>query len=373
MGEVAPSYYIGLMSGTSLDGIDTVLATFENNSLQVHHALCYPFDNEVRNQINQILSPDWRGSLLEYGHIDQVLGLQFANAVLTLLEQTNANPKQVKAIGSHGQTLCHAPTVGLPFTLQAGDPNQISERTGIPVVADFRRRDMAAGGQGAPLVPAFHRAVFFSPDVNRTVLNIGGIANLTVLSKNGDAPVYGFDTGPGNTLIDQWAFKYTGQHYDKNGDWGRTGTINTEILEAMLKDPYFKLAPPKSTGREHFNLGWVAQKIGHREIIPQDIQATLTELTAITISQSLQEQAPQTQELVLCGGGVHNQLLWERIQQHCPNIKLLSTQDLGANPDWVEAIAFAWFAKQTLEGKPSNMPSVTGAKGTRVLGGIYPA
>lgn len=372
MGELTP-YYIGLMSGTSLDGIDTVLVSFENNSVQVHHALCYPFEGEVRTQINHILSPEWRGSLLEYGHIDQVLGLQFAQAVLTLLEQSKIPREQIKAIGSHGQTLCHAPNASDPFTLQAGDPNQISERTGITVVADFRRRDMAAGGQGAPLVPAFHRAVFFSPSTHRTVLNIGGIANLTVLNTDSDAPVYGFDTGPGNTLIDQWAFKYTGHHYDKNGDWARSGTVHAEILEAMLKDPYFKLPPPKSTGREHFNLGWVAQKCGQRELAPQDVQATLTELTAITISQALQEQAPATQELVICGGGVHNRFLWERIQHHCPNIKLLSTTDLGADPDWVEAIAFAWFAKQTLEGKPSNMPSVTGAKGERVLGGIYPA
>ncbi|WP_020560242.1 anhydro-N-acetylmuramic acid kinase [Thiofilum flexile] len=372
MGETTP-YYIGLMSGTSLDGIDTVLVSFEEGSVQLHYALCYPLTNDLRQQINQILSPEWRGSLMEYGHIDQLLGLQFAQAVNELLAQAQIRPEQISAIGSHGQTICHAPTADMPFTLQAGDPNQISEHTGITTVADFRRRDMAAGGQGAPLVPAFHRAIFFNPETHRTVLNIGGLANLTVLNMDSTAPVYGFDTGPGNTLIDQWAFKYTGQHYDKDGEWARGGTIHTDVLEAMLKDTYFKLIPPKSTGREHFNLGWVAKKIGHREVAAQDVQATLTELTAITISQALQEQAPQTQELVLCGGGVHNRYLWERIQHHCPNVKLLSTADLGADPDWVEAIAFAWFAKQTLEGKPSNMPSVTGARGERVLGGVYSA
>lgn len=372
MGEITP-YYIGLMSGTSLDGIDTVLVSFENQAVQLHHAFCYPLENTLRQQINQILAPQWQGSLLDYGHIDQLLGIQFAQAVNNLLEQTQITPQQIKAIGSHGQTLCHAPSTHLPFTLQAGDPNQISERTGITTVADFRRRDMAAGGQGAPLVPAFHRAVFFSPDTHRTVLNIGGLANLTVLNTDSNAPVYGFDTGPGNTLIDQWCFKYTGQHYDKNGDWARSGTIHSEILEAMLKDPYFKLAPPKSTGREHFNLGWVTQKCGHREVTPVDVQATLTELTAMTISQAVQEQAPQTQELVLCGGGIHNTYLRERIQYHSSNLKLISTADLGADPDWVEAIAFAWLAKQTLEGKPSNMPSVTGARGERILGAIYPA
>lgn len=373
MGESTPSYYIGLMSGTSLDGIDTVLASFEHQSVQLQHALCYPLDSDLRQHINQMLSPEWHGSLVDYGHLDQLLGIQFAQAVNALLEQAQLEPKQIKAIGSHGQTLCHAPNASLPFTLQAGDPNQISERTGITTIADFRRRDMAAGGQGAPLVPAFHRAVFFSSETHRTVLNIGGLANLTVLNTDCDAPVYGFDTGPGNTLIDQWCFKYTGQHYDKNGDWARSGNIHPEVLEAMLKDPYFKLAPPKSTGREHFNLGWVAQKCSHRELAPADVQTTLTELTAITISQAIQAQAPQTQELVICGGGVHNRYLWERIQYHCDPIKLLSTADLGADPDWVEALAFAWFAKQTLEGKPSNMPSVTGARGERILGAIYPA
>lgn len=365
-------YYIGLMSGTSLDGIDAVLVSFDEQQVTQHASIYHELPTELRKEIAQTLNPQQSFTLKALGTLDQKLGKAFAEATLALLENTNILASQVKAIGSHGQTLWHQPQSPHSFSWQAGDANQIVEITGITTVADFRRRDMAAGGQGAPLVPAFHKALFSAPNEHRAILNIGGIANITTLPCD-NTPILGFDTGPGNTLIDQWCFKYTGKNYDHNGQWAQQGTVISELLDKLLVDAYFKLPPPKSTGREHFNLGWLNQHLQAHNYQPVDIQATLTELTAVTISQAIEERAPQTQSIILCGGGAKNAWLCQRLQQHNKQRTLTTTLDLGIDPDWVEAIAFAWLAKQTMEGKAGNLPEVSGASGERILGAIYPA
>lgn len=364
-------YYIGLMSGTSLDGIDAVLVSFDTQGAQQHRALCYELPTDLHTQISHALAPATQLTLPELGELDQQIGKVFAQAALALLEEQKVPASQIKAIGSHGQTLWHQPNGEHPFSWQAGDANQIAELTGITTVADFRRRDMAAGGQGAPLVPAFHRAVFAHPEKNRAIINIGGLANITTLPADSNQPILGFDTGPGNTLIDQWCFKYTGQRYDVNAEWAQQGKVIPELLAEMLTETYFTQEPPKSTGRELFNLGWINQFLQFHDYAPEDVQATLSELSALTITQAIKEYAPETDDIILCGGGARNPLVRQRIQEHSGQKEILSTQSLGVDPDWVEAIAFAWLAKQTMEGKTGNLPDVSGAKGERILGSIH--
>jgi len=362
------------MSGTSMDGVDVVLVEFkQDDTLNFLDSLSYPIPEKLRYQLIEMIKPDWRGSFLDIGTLHQSLGKLFADATLQLLLQTNFNKSQITAIGSHGQTLWHQPQGEFPFSLQLGDANLIAEITGIQTVADFRGRDIAAGGQGAPLVPAFHQKMLSSPDKFRVILNIGGISNITILpTEASKLSVSGFDTGPGNALLDAWIKNTKQKKYDKGGGWASTGKVQAKILEQLSKEPYFSLPAPKSTGKELFNLNWLRQQLGakYEQIKPVDLQATLCELTAKSIADNIPEICD---ELYICGGGIHNKYLIQQLKKYLPNIIVSSTQALGIDPDWMEAMAFAWLAKQTIEGSPSNLPEVTGAKGSRILGAIYPA
>lgn len=362
------------MSGTSLDGVDSVLVDLSSSThpvlLESHS---HPIPSSLKSKINDFIKPSWRGSISDIGSFNQQLGMLFADAVNALLLKSSIEHKHVQAIGSHGQTIWHQPQGEFPFSLQQGDANIITEMTGITTVADFRSRDIAAGGQGAPLVPAFHHHALTHPNKNRTILNIGGIANITVLpSKVSHKNTIGFDTGPGNGLIDAWNYSCNNSSFDDNGNWGKTGEIQNKLLKNLLSEPYFLLPAPKSTGKELFNLNWLHKKIGHRinDYKPEDIQATLTELTCKSIAMNIPTSCD---ELYICGGGIHNKYLIERLKIHLPRLPISSTQTLGIDPDWMEAIAFAWLAKQTIEGKIGNLPSTTGAKGPRILGAIYSA
>ena len=362
--------FTGLMSGTSMDAIDAVLVDFSSVKprLIAHHA--HPIPDTTRSDLLSLVSPA-NNELQRSCQLDISMGQLFAEAVLALLETAQVAARDVTAIGSHGQTLRHYPL--LPNSLQIGDPNTIAELTGITTVADFRRRDMAAGGQGAPLVPAFHKAVFHSANVNRVILNIGGIANITILPTDNNAVVSGFDTGPGNGLMDEWVGQHLKLAYDRDGEWGASGHVHPGLLERMLNDAYFTAAPPKSSGREYFNLQWLAPMLdAFPHLAERDVQTSLCELTARSITDAIQHYAADTQEVLVCGGGVHNRLLMQRLDELLSPCKVRTTSDAGLDPDWVEAMAFAWLAKQTLAGKPGHLPAVTGAKHPVVLGGIYP-
>ncbi len=367
-----PDLYIGLMSGTSLDGIDAALVAIENQQITPIDFAYLPFAALLKQRIHRLSQANTPVTLSEYGALDTELGYCFADAVKQLLGKSQTRASAITAIGSHGQTVYHAPAPPLPFTLQIGDPNIIAEQTGITTVADFRRRDMAAGGQGAPLVPAFHQAVFRHPSEHRCIVNIGGIANITVLPPGTTPAVIGFDTGPGNILMDQWIHAQRGLGYDANGDWGKSGQLCQPLLAALLADPYFQLAPPKSTGKEYFSLAWLQQHLPHHTDNSADIQATLCALMAQTISQAIKQHAPQTERILVCGGGIHNNHLLNLLAQQltCP---IASTLGYGLHPDHVEAIAFAWLAQQTLTCKTGNLPEATGAHKPVVLGGIYQA
>ncbi len=357
--------YIGLMSGTSLDGIDTVLADFSTPRPKLVASYYYPYTPEQRKTIVALCQPG-ADEINRLGELDVMLGKQFAQAVRTLLNENNLSAAKIHAIGSHGQTIRHHPQ--RQFTLQIGDPNIIAAETGITTVADFRRRDIACGGQGAPLVPAFHQHIFASNNTNRIILNIGGIANITLLA-SGKEKVLGFDTGPGNTLLDAWAEKHLHQPHDKNGAWAAQGKIQTQLLNQLLADPFFKLPAPKSTGREYFNLNWLENQLP-KNITSVDVQATLVELTAHSIIDAIKKYFTAG-EILVCGGGVHNTFLFSRLQALADGYSVASTQKYGVDPDWVEAIAFAWLAKQTLQKKPGNIAAVTGANRTTILGGVY--
>jgi len=364
-------FYIGLMSGTSIDGIDAALVDFTDKK---NHLIAFdylPFAAEVQQQIKLISQPDTQISLKDYGALDAQLGLLFSQSVKALLKKASLPASSIKAIGSHGQTIYHAPDDQWPFSLQIGDPNIIAEQTGITTIADFRRRDIAAQGQGAPLVPAFHQAVFAHPDENRCIVNIGGIANITVLPKNKSTSVTGFDTGPGNTLMDCWIHKHQQLGYDKNGEWAQSGSVNHELVELLKQDLYFSAAPPKSTGKEYFSLPWLYQYVDAGKFNPEDIQATLCFLSASTICDAIKQHAPGTERVLICGGGIHNHYLLQLIEQQldCP---VESTAQYGIDPDHVEAVAFAWLARQTYNNLPGNLKEVTGAKNSVILGGIYP-
>ena len=362
--------YIGLMSGTSLDGIDAALVEFRNDKLQLISFVYQPYTNALKMQLKQLSDAQSMLFLKEYGAMDAQLGLLFAQAVDTLLTKANLPPSAINAIGSHGQTVYHEPIPPLAFSLQIGDPNIIAEKTGITTVADFRRKDIAAGGQGAPLVPAFHQALFGHATEQRCIVNIGGIANVTILPPTESAPVIGFDTGPGNILIDQWIQKHLNMNYDTKGEWAKSGCIDYELVEKLKQDPYFQLPPAKSTGKEYFSLAWVYQNINVTEYKAEDIQAILTYLTASTITDAIKHYAPNTECVLICGGGIHNDYLLELIEQQL-NCPVNSTELYGIHPDHVEAMAFAWLARQTLNHATGNLKEVTGAKRNVILGGIY--
>ena len=367
--------FIGLMSGTSLDGVDVALVEFNNNdsvaSGQIRlldtHFLAYPAS--LRAQILALQHPT-ANELETTALMGNALAKLYAEAVNQLLAKINLKPQQITAIGCHGQTIRHQPQLmdGIGFTLQIGNPALLAELTDITVVADFRSRDIAAGGQGAPLVPAFHQAMFASAKISRAIINIGGIANITYLKNNN---VLGFDSGPGNMLLDAWIKEHQNLDYDANGGWASTGQVIAPLLESMLADPYFALSPPKSTGRDLFNDHWLSKKISGQHYAAQDVARTLVALTAHTIVDSLQHYCGSVDEVYLCGGGAHNSLLRLSLQTLLADIRVESTDILGVGVDWLEAIAFAWLAKQTLDKKTANLPEVTGAKGARILGAIY--
>ena len=364
--------YIGLMSGTSADGIDAALVDFASLEPKVlaTHYVAYPA--ELHQQI-LALSEKGEDEIQRLGELDIMLGNAFAAAANKLIEKQSISPTDIKAIGSHGQTIRHHPHKPHQFSLQIGDPNTIVAQTGITTVADFRRKDLALGGQGAPLVPAFHQQVFANQQTSRAIVNIGGIANVTLLPKNNANKIMGFDTGPGNVLLDAWIHLHQQQRHDENGAWSAQGKSHADLLSLLLADPYFNLPPPKSTGREHFNLAWLQQHLAtvSKNISPVDVQATLVELTAHSIIHAIRQYFSDG-EIFICGGGVHNAYLMTRLSELAKlEFTVASTQQHGIDPDWMEAIAFAWLAYQTMERRPGNIPEVTGARRETVLGGIY--
>lgn len=361
-------FYLGLMSGTSMDAIDATLVDFDVSPLRIIAASATAFDPHLKRRIAAVLDSADRVALDELGQIDVELGRAFAATVITLLRNAGVDPGRVTAIGSHGQTLRHRPDLPTPFTWQIGDPNSLAEMTGITVVADFRRRDVAAGGQGAPLLPLFHDQVFRSNDADRVIANLGGIANITILKRG--AAVTGFDTGPANRLLDAWICLHQRRDFDAGGAWAGTGRCDDTLLAELLSEPYLSLPPPKSTGRELFNLPWLESKLGLLSRKPEDVQATLQQFTAVSVGEAVRKHAPGA-SLYVCGGGAHNAALLEAIARQVAPSPVASTAALGLDPDYVEAVAFAWFARRTLEGLTSSAASVTGARGARILGGVY--
>ena len=361
------------MSGTSLDGVDGVLADFSDTQPRVlaHHAMS--FAPALKQELLALNSPSdnelHRAALAANG-----LVRVYAQTVQALLSNTCTSASDVCAIGAHGQTVRHQPGAfdGTGYTLQLNNPALLAELTGMDVVADFRSRDVAASGQGAPLVPVFHQGIFGQPNQTVGVLNIGGIANLSVLHANGD--VLGFDCGPGNALLDHWCQQHTGDAFDNNGAWGASGSVIEPLLQAMLAEPYLQQPPPKSTGRDLFHPTWLAHQL--RDDVnanPADVQATLTEFTALACVNDVRRHAADASELIVCGGGALNGLLMQRLQAGLPNVRVLSSAERGMPPLQVEAAAFAWLARQTVLGLPGNLPKVTGAQGARILGGIFKA
>jgi anhydro-N-acetylmuramic acid kinase len=363
-------YYIGIMSGTSMDAIDAALVDFSDNKLKILATHRIPMPEGLKKQVLQLMQNSI--SLAHFGEIDRRFGILFADAALGLINKKLVPREQIEAIGSHGQTIFHQPLGDQPFTMQIGDPNIISAKTGITTIADFRRKDMAFGGQGAPLAPAFHGYLFRSPQ-DCFVVNIGGIANVTYLAAKPSENIVGFDTGPGNTLLDQWCKSHKNTAFDNRGAWAQSGIINEKLLALCLQDPYFHKAAPKSTGREYFNLSWLKKRLMKVNLFTkaEDVQATITELTARTIAEAIMPFSKNAQKIWVCGGGAKNTFLMSRLQQLCQPMMVLSAADFGVDPDWIEAAAFAWLAKQTLEQKTGNIPSVTGAQKSAILGGIY--
>ena len=363
--------YIGLMSGTSADGIDAVLMELEPQPrILATHYSTYP--DSVRERTRRIMLGQYAGDPLdEVGSLDSELGELFGAAVLGLLEESGTDPKGVRAVGSHGQTIRHRPRQAHPFTTQIADPNIIAARTGITVVADFRRRDVALGGQGAPLLPAFHQVAFGSAREDRVVLNTGGIANITLLPAEGE--VRGFDTGPANVLMDIVSRDELRQPFDMDGKLAASGTVDAALLAAMLQEPYFDLPPPKSTGPELFNRAWLDKHLAGRRLATRDFMATLAELTARSVAEAMLQHSSGVKHVYVCGGGAHNAHLLARLAAQLPGASVESTAALGIDPAWVEAAGFAWLAYRTLNHEPGNLPVVTGAGKYAVLGAIYPA
>lgn len=375
---MAGELFIGLMSGTSLDGVDVALVEFnkvdtkrsghDNADDYPHvlhtHFLAYPA--LLRAEALALQHPA-ENELETTAQVSNALARLYAEAVNQLLHSTKISSDNIVAIGNHGQTIRHRPELG--FTLQIGNPALLAELTGITVVADFRSRDIAAGGQGAPLVPAFHKALFAHQHLNRAIINIGGIANITHLTSNDE--VFGFDSGPGNMLLDTWIKQHLNLDYDANGAWASTGKVIEPLLSAMLTEPYFALPPPKSTGRDLFNTSWLNRYLLNGNYQPNDVAHTLVALTAHTIHQALTQYCSDVDEAYLCGGGAKNSLLTQHLNFLLGEKKLATTDDLGIGIDWVEAIAFAWLARQCLNQQTANLPEVTGAKSARILGAIY--
>lgn len=363
--------YAGLMSGTSMDGVDAVLLEIDGQGdgrrMQVRGALHQEYPPAILNRLRGAVEYPASANLDLLGTLDVQIGEQFALCVLSLLQSAGVAPRELRAIGSHGQTLLHRPRAAVRFTLQVGDPNIIAERVGVDVVADFRRRDIAAGGEAAPLMPIFHRAAFGRAGEARAVVNIGGIGNVTLL--HADGSVGGFDTGPGNCLMDSWILRHRGENFDRDGRFAKSGKVQAALLAKLLQEPYLALPAPKSTGRELFNLAWLDAQLHDMTVSSADVQATLCEFTATTIAGAL--RAPRPRQVYVCGGGARNGELMRRLGLALPDTAVASTAAAGIPPEQVEGAGFALLAHLTLARQPGNIPAVTGAQGPRVLGAIY--
>lgn len=370
MSDLSGELYLGLISGTSADAIDVALVSFQPQP-QLVAALATPYPAALRPRVLALARDKAEISLDELGTLDVELGHAFADAALSLLERERIDAAAIRALGSHGQTVRHKPTLAAPYTLQLGDPNVIAERTGITTVGDFRRRDLAAGGQAAPLVPGLHAALLADRQQDRVVLNLGGIGNITALPRDPAAPVLGFDTGPANCLMDGWSLQQRGIGCDRDGEWAASGKIDETLLADMLAEPYFSQSGPKSSGREVFNQDWLQRQLGSVRRDPADVQATLLALSARSIAAAIRRDAPSAQQVLVCGGGVHNGALMRALAAALAPVAVHSTARCGVDPDYVEAMAFAWLARQRLCGLPGNRADVTGARGPRVLGAIY--
>ncbi len=365
-------FYIGLMSGTSMDAVDAALVRIVDRELELIQYQQTPISRNLQQIIRSI---NTESTLSEISELDVIMGYLFAEATLQIIEATDLSPSEIHAIGSHGQTILHLPNEKHPRTLQIGDANIIAYQTGITTVADFRRMDIAAGGEGAPLASAFHQWLFQSKKIERVILNIGGIANITILPTDDKTAITGFDTGPGNTLMDEWIQQHLEQDFDKDGNWAKSGQCNQELLSILLEETYFRTAPPKSTGKDFFNLQWLEKNLSklRTAIDPNDVQATLLKLSVTTISAAIENHALNFNEILVCGGGVHNKFMMQRLRELQTKIKISSVEKAGLNPDAVEAAAFAWLAKRRMENKPGNLTSVTGADDQTILGAIYNA
>lgn len=364
--------YVGLMSGTSVDGIDLAIVDFAHPPLQVLFSTTTRFDASLRQRIQAVCAAQ-STTLDELFRLDAELGEAYAAVVIQALAQAGLEAGQISALGCHGQTLRHSPDSPTPYTVQLGDPNRLAALTGVTTVADFRRMDVALGGQGAPLAPALHRYLFHSEAENRAVVNIGGIANLTYLPADPTQAVLGFDTGPGNTLLDGWIHRHRGLDYDDGGDWARSGRVIDALLAQLLEEePYFRSPPPKSTGTEYFNLAWLEPRL-RDDYAAEDVQATLVELTACTLADAAAGLPAPASACYLCGGGASNRFLLERLALRLPDCRLDNTAAIGLDPDFVEAVAFAWLARERLLRNPVDLTDVTRAARPALLGAIYAA
>jgi anhydro-N-acetylmuramic acid kinase len=363
--------FIGVMTGTSADGIDICLASIQNSKLKLIDSSFKAFQPNIRSEIKSLCTPS-QNEIFKAHSLGIELSLLTAKQINKLLAKNSLSPKDISAIGYHGQTIRHHPDVKHRFSVQIGCGSTLAHHTKIPTITDFRMADIAAGGQGAPLVPAFHQAIFHSSHENRFIINVGGIANITYIPADKSKLVFGFDTGPGNTLLDEWIYTNKSKDFDHNGEWAKSGNLAPRLLELMMKDNYIIKPAPKSTGKEYFNLSWLndlLQKLPN--IIPEDIQRTLTEFTAQSISKDIQNNNQDPSSIYLCGGGVNNSFLVERLKTLNPELQIQSTLALGIGPQLVEASAFAWLASRTISGKPGNLKCVTGASQDKVLGCIY--
>lgn len=368
---VPHEYFVGLLSGTSIDGVDAVVVDFASEPPKLVATHSEPIPETLRGNILQLCSQE-PVTLQFLGETDAALGRLFADAVNNLLEKASLHSADILAIGSHGQTIMHHPHGQNRFTMQIGDPNTIAFLTRITTVADFRRKDMAAGGQGAPLAPLFHQEFFGKQKRRRAVLNIGGIANITLLQSDRQGTIIGFDTGPGNVLMDSWTRLKRNLPYDQSGQWAASGQVLPDLLSTLLQEPYLCLPAPKSTGRELFNLQWLLEQLASQENArDEDVQATLLEFTARTIAESIDWEAHAIADIIVCGGGAHNEALMSALQRLIPSVHILSSAVAGLAPDWVEGVAFAWLARKAWMGEAVETGPVTGACRPCILGGIY--
>jgi anhydro-N-acetylmuramic acid kinase len=367
-GPLPDEHFIGMLSGTSRDGVDAVLINFSRGDIRILHAICVQYPAALRQKLDQLLETGKAPGKDVSGALDEQLGRFFARVAQNLVAEAGMEMRDIDAIGSHGQNVWHQPDGDEPVSIQLGSPALIAKNTSTVTVGNFRMADVNAGGQGAPLAPLLHLQLFQSDQEERAVLNLGGIANLTLLPATGG--VSGFDCGPGNCLMDAWTMRHLQQTYDKNGRWAASGKVDEDLLQCLLQDAYFQQAPPKSTGLEHFNISWLDHLLSGRDLSPADVQATLAELTAKSAAQSL-HSAGGAKRMLVCGGGTHNGLLMRRLAAALPEVIVETTSRYGVDPDWVEGLLFAWLARERINQRPQNTKPITGARHEVLLGDIH--